>query len=165
MASKKKEQKSKYDNPLKNLKWERFCNLFVQKNDDDTYNNATRSYAIAFDHDIDGARDDDAVWGDKKNPENGLTYRVKLKKSSKELKENTCAVEGRRLLRTTQIQNRIKELHLIAFHDDDDADNEGPCAATSRTSFNNATTSNGITTTTTSSETKMITRVRRNEWN
>lgn len=80
-----------------NLKRELFCRYYTQN--DATFGNATLSYAEAYGYDFDALSDEGTY-------EDG----VKVKASTRELAENVCAVQGRKLLRNTHVQSRMTVL-------------------------------------------------------
>lgn len=90
---------------------EAFCQ-FITAAGNETYNNATLSHAAAYGYDFDKLSADDAVYEDDITDEEGnvITYGKKIRPSSRDLAENVCAVNGRRLLRNAQIAARIVEL-------------------------------------------------------
>lgn len=91
--------------PLSNLKHELFCQYYV--NNSILFGNATHSYNEAYQYNLDDLPDDDEVWD---NDKKSKTYGKKLKKSSYDLASNVCAVEGARLLRNPQVNQRITVL-------------------------------------------------------
>lgn len=90
---------------------EAFCQ-FITAAGSDTYNNQTLSYAAAYGYDFDKYSTDDAEFEDDITDGEGrvITYGKKIRLSSRELAENVCAVNGRRLLRNAQVAARIIEL-------------------------------------------------------
>ena len=108
-AAKKKSSTKIVWNPEKKLtdREELFLRYYVQN--DDTRFNATHSYNLAYGKKLEEKSKDDAVWGTRVN-RHGKEEEYIEKKSSYELCENVCAVEGRKLLRKPQIERRKVEL-------------------------------------------------------
>lgn len=108
-----------------NMKQELFC-VFITRRGTETFNNATLSYAEAYNYKLDT-----------------LSTKVKIDKKGKVVENspydrayNVCSVEGKRLLRNPKIneiiENRLNELYgsenainarlaKIAFKEEDDA--------------------------------------------
>lgn len=110
--------KKNVDIPLKNLKHELFCKYFVN-NSFKGFNNATWSYALAYDYKLDELDRDDAKYEIKRNVEDDKDYRVMVTPSSYSRAENVCASEGSRLLRNPKIQERITKLFNLMMTDEE----------------------------------------------
>lgn len=92
---------SRRENAMKqelNLQQEKFCQMYVKN--DECFNNATKSYAEAYEYDLDSLSKDDAVKEGNKI----------IEKSSYDKAYNVCSVGGHALLRKPKIQERIIEL-------------------------------------------------------
>jgi hypothetical protein len=91
----KKAAKAKPEKPKLNPKQEAFCRYYAQGQG--TFGNATLSYAAAYDIDL-----GDLTWHDK----NGNLIVQREYKGD----YHTCSVNGNKLLRKTEIQERITKL-------------------------------------------------------
>lgn len=115
-------------NPLKNLKWELFCQYFIF--DVHLRGNATLSYAEAYDYKLDELPDDDAVYEEAEeysdeegNSKKRSRHGKVIEPSTRTKAYNVCSVEGRRLLRTPKLKLRLTEL-LNEFLSDKNVDAE-----------------------------------------
>src|SRR5215204_6474040 len=96
----KKAEKPKPEKPKLNPKQEAFCRYYAQG--EGTFGNATESYAAAYGYDLDPADEDDEHEDDGENEEgDDIEY---------DGARNVCAVEGARLLRNPNCQERINVL-------------------------------------------------------
>lgn len=101
-----------------NIKWKLFCRYFTQPGAE-TFNNATWSYALAFGYDLENLSKEHIYDLPEGNEERKI-----IELSPYDRACNVCAVEGRRLLRTPQIQQEILDRMYELFGDDKAVDAE-----------------------------------------
>ena len=96
---------------LDNQRRELFCRYFTQN--DELFNNATLSYAEAYEYKLDELSEE-AVYSEP--DEKG--HREKIDDSEYTKAYNVCSVNGHRLLRSAKIQERIVALRNELLKDD-----------------------------------------------
>lgn len=111
MARKPKQNKQEKQVELDNQRRELFCRYFTQN--DELFNNATLSYAEAYGYKLDELSRE-PVYGEPDEEGN----REIVESSEYDKACNVCAVNGGRLLRNTQIQERITVLRNELLKDD-----------------------------------------------
>src|SRR5215204_1187575 len=97
----KKATTPKPEKPKLNPKQEAFCRYYAQG--EGTFGNATLSYAAAYDYDLDSEPEQDQDDEDEENGEEPF-------ETGYDSARNVCAVEGARLLRNPNCQERINVL-------------------------------------------------------
>lgn len=103
MARAKKTAETAKDEELLKARREAFCRYYAQG--ENTFGNATLSYAVAFDYKLDELSHE-AVYGEP--DEKG--HREKIEDSPYDKAYKVCSVMGHRLLRNASIQERITVL-------------------------------------------------------
>lgn len=117
-------------------KQELFCQYYTLKGE--TFGNGTLAYALAFNHDLENAPKNDAVYElpdgshithdeieDKEFKENILVGKKRIVEDSSHSKMyNVCANGGSRLLIIPKVINRIDELNALALEDDREFDSK-----------------------------------------
>lgn len=88
---------------------ELFCRYYVLN--EETRRNATRSYDLAYDKNLDEQPKDDAVYATiPSSVEGGLPEKKLVTPSSYDKCHNVCSTEGNKLLRKPEISQRITKL-------------------------------------------------------
>jgi hypothetical protein len=101
---------------LDNQRRELFCRYFTQN--DEMFNNATLSYAEAYEYELDELSQE-AVYEEIEDEETGEIRKGKLIEPSEYDKAyNVCSVQGHRLLRNTKVQERIVALRNELLKDE-----------------------------------------------